>query len=509
MNYARAYSLAILVQLGSLSDLAPANAQNSQYALDRLFLEESDTTPLYDVLSFSSETAVANYYGATSQEATLATEFFAGYTGSSANMLFTRYPILPARAHLYGSNISGLTLPQLQAISGSLSLTSEGYNYTASINLSTVQNFSAAATAIQAALNKKLPVAAVTTGSSIAAVSAPFTGSIDGDVLKVSTLSSGSIQIGSYITGPGVPAGTQITSQIKGTPNGVGTYGLFVVEPSTSTKALADTYGVLTIGSVSSGTVKVGQQVAGVTPAGSPGPTAIEANLHGSGAGGTWVVNNAETVAPQSLTMEGAPLNVIYNAVTGATANSGAFWIQQNGNFNYASSSLTYAGGTAADSLGLTQAAGAFLSSPGQIVTSASDWMDNFTQNFSDQFSSFQAQNPGGLVPGEKTALEAWAQSTAGQYEFLKWTRNTPPIVNSIVPNAERLFAGSGVPEPSTWAMMVIGIAGLGFVRFRRARTGHATRAACWPRLMRRPSPGHATRQSDWSPEITRSGPRP
>ncbi len=476
MNCIGSFRVAIAALLGSLPVLASASAQNSQYALDRLFLEESDTTPLYDVLSFGSETAVANYYGATSQEAQLATEFFAGYTGASANMLFTRYPILPARAHLYGSNVSGLALSQLRAINGTLSLTSEGYNYTASINLSTVQSFSSAATAIQAALNKKLPVAAATTGSSIAPVSVSFTGSIDGDVLKVSTLSSGSIQIGSYITGQGVPAGTQITSQVGGASNGVGKYGLFVVEPTISTEALTDTYGVLTVGSVTSGTVKIGQEVAGVAPAGSPGPTAIEVNLHGSGAGSTWVVNNAETVAPRGLTMSGAPLNVAYKAVTGATANSGAFTIQQGVNFNYASSSLTYAGGTAAELLGLTRAAGAFLSSPGQIVTSASDWMENFTQNFSDQFSSFQIQNPGGFVPREKTALETWAQSTGGQYEFLKWELNTPPIVNSIVPSAEQLLGGSAVPEPSTWALMLLGFAGLGLTGYRasRKRAAHA-----------------------------------
>jgi hypothetical protein len=33
------------------------------------------------------------------------------------------------------------------------------------------------------------------------------------------------------------------------------------------------------------------------------------------------------------------------------------------------------------------------------------------------------------------------------------------------------------VPEPSTWAMMLLGFAGLGFARFYRARTGHATLA--------------------------------
>lgn len=36
----------------------------------------------------------------------------------------------------------------------------------------------------------------------------------------------------------------------------------------------------------------------------------------------------------------------------------------------------------------------------------------------------------------------------------------------------------AGVPEPSTWAMMLIGFAGLGFARYRRARKGAPARAA-------------------------------
>jgi unsaturated chondroitin disaccharide hydrolase len=36
----------------------------------------------------------------------------------------------------------------------------------------------------------------------------------------------------------------------------------------------------------------------------------------------------------------------------------------------------------------------------------------------------------------------------------------------------------TNVPEPSTWAMMLLGFAGLGFAGYRRARAGHATLAA-------------------------------
>ena len=132
----------------------PAGTYSTHYALDRLFLDTSVASPLHGVLSFNSATAVANFYGASSFEAALANEFFAGYSGSSATMLFTRYPVAGARAHLAGSDISNLTLNQLQSINGTLSITSQGYAYSASINLSGVQSFSLAAVEIQAALNE-------------------------------------------------------------------------------------------------------------------------------------------------------------------------------------------------------------------------------------------------------------------------------------------------------------------------------------------------------------------
>jgi len=73
-----------------------------------------------------------------------------------------------------------------------------------------------------------------------------------------------------------------------------------------STETLTETYGVLKVGS---GTVAIGQQVtgAGVLPL-----TAIESNLSGSGAGSTWLVNYAQTVASENMTMTGAPLHSCY-----------------------------------------------------------------------------------------------------------------------------------------------------------------------------------------------------
>ena len=166
-------------------------------------------------MSFNSLSAVANYYGDTSVEAGLAVEFFADY-GTSATMLFVRDPIGGNRAHLYGANVSNLTLAQLQAINGTLSITSQGYLFSGSINLSGVKSFTAAATAIQAALNQNLPVAAVTTGSSIAPVSVSFTGSTNGLLLTVTAVSSGSIEIGAIFPGLRFRPGRKSTAKLAG-----------------------------------------------------------------------------------------------------------------------------------------------------------------------------------------------------------------------------------------------------------------------------------------------------
>ena len=146
----------------------PAGTYSSPYALNRLFLLTSPNLPVGTILSFSGLTAVENYFGASSGEAKLASDFFAGYAGTSATMLFMRYPYDGARSRVYSANLANLTLRRLQSINGSLSLTLNGITYAGSVNLSDVQTFSAAATAVQNALNSNLVVLASTTGELIA-----------------------------------------------------------------------------------------------------------------------------------------------------------------------------------------------------------------------------------------------------------------------------------------------------------------------------------------------------
>jgi hypothetical protein len=51
-------------------------------------------------------------------------------------------------------------------------------------------------------------------------------------------------------------------------------------------------------------------------------------------------------------------------------------------------------------------------------------------------------------------------------------------VLNSVGESATFTSETSAIPEPSTWAMMLIGFAALGYAGYRRARAAHATLAA-------------------------------
>lgn len=134
---------------------AVIDAGGSGLDLVGLFLTDSAQLPAGQVLSFASAADVAAYFGPLSTEATLATTYFAGYDGSNvkpANLLFYRYATADIASFLRGGSLSSLTLTQLQALSGTLTITVNGSAKTSStINLSAATSFSNAATIIAAA----------------------------------------------------------------------------------------------------------------------------------------------------------------------------------------------------------------------------------------------------------------------------------------------------------------------------------------------------------------------
>ena len=74
-----------------------------------------------------------------------------------------------------------------------------------------------------------------------------------------------------------------------------------------------------------------------------------------------------------------------------------------------------------------------------------------------------------------------WEQTSAGlEGPFTQWAENGTWFAGSTVsqpgdailqgPAGSQSFAAAAVPEPSTWAMMLLSFAGLGYAGYRRAR---------------------------------------
>jgi len=80
--------------------------------------------------------------------------------------------------------------------------------------------------------------------------------------------------------------------------------------------------------------------------------------------------------------------------------------------------------------------------------------------------------------PGSLLFSESSFVSTAAGFN---WNYNTLPDIGSLTGGAEYvafLTVTSGVPEPSTWAMMALGFAGLGFVGYRKTKKDAAALVA-------------------------------
>jgi hypothetical protein len=147
--------------------------------------------------------------------------------------------------------------------------------------------------------------AAVATGSTIAAETFSVTGSINGVILTVSAVGSGTVYPGATISGTGIATGTKIASQLSGTAGGAGTYLLNIDQGTVASTTVSGTYGLLTVGTLTSTPVfAVGQTlvVSGAVVAG----TQVTHLISGSGGtGSTFVVNNNTVVSSQSISSVG------------------------------------------------------------------------------------------------------------------------------------------------------------------------------------------------------------
>jgi hypothetical protein len=132
-----------------------------------------------------------------------------------------------------------------------------------------------------------------------------------------------------------------------------------------------------------------------------------------------------------------------------------------------------------------------FTNAPLVLITTSSPGNEGTPVGYrandgTDYFNTGQAYpiDTLGLLFDVNTTTPVW-----GAYPLFAIWSNTPQAGYSaaftgVVGNAEyyniqgSATVSAAVPEPSTWAMMLLGFAGLGFAGYRRAKTGRATLAA-------------------------------
>lgn len=212
------------IPASKLVDVIPSvlSAGGNPLSLNAVFLTDDPSIPLGTVKAFSSQSDVADWFGATSIEAILAGIYFAGYDNAQTlpgTLYFAQFNEAAAAAYLRSASFAGVTLAQLQTLSGQLIVTIDGRIVTsAAIDLSTATSFTNAAALMQAGLQT---AGGVFTGQ--ATIDDGAGG--PGNLLTVTVATTGALHVGDTVVGAGIAPGTTITAFGTGL-GGVGTYTL-------------------------------------------------------------------------------------------------------------------------------------------------------------------------------------------------------------------------------------------------------------------------------------------
>lgn len=131
------------------------SAGGSALVLNGLILSADAAIPTGQVLPFATASDVGAFFGPTSPEAQYANIYFNGFDNATvlpAQLMFARYNAAASAAFLRSGSLAAMTLAQLQALTGTLTITVDGVAKTSSaINLAAATSFSNAATIILAA----------------------------------------------------------------------------------------------------------------------------------------------------------------------------------------------------------------------------------------------------------------------------------------------------------------------------------------------------------------------
>lgn len=168
------------------------------------------------------------------------------------------------------------------------------------------------------------------------------TASIADTTMTVTAIVTGALAPGQTITGTGVAAGTTIVSQLTGATTGsTGTYEVSIDQTVAST-TITGSGGCLTVVSMTSGTVVVGQSL---TSSSAIAGSTVLARVTGTGAAGKYWVSVADTISSEAITLGGGTLTV--TAVASGTILPNEVFAGSNvTSGSYIISNITGSGGT-------------------------------------------------------------------------------------------------------------------------------------------------------------------
>jgi hypothetical protein len=404
-------------------DVIPGVLPPGGRALDLvgLLLTPNPRVPANTIETFALDTDVESYFGPGSDEAAIAPIYFNGYDNSSQKPAFLKvvqYNVTQVGAWLRGGTLP-LTLTQLKNLTGSLTVTVDGAVFSnASFGFSGATSFTSGAAIIATALNAAVPAAASFTGTIAAGTPAVVVGTIDGNILTVNSVTSGAIVRGGIISGTGVSAGTAIQNQLTGTPGGIGTYAVSIVQHVAST-TITQTWGLLTVTAVSANTLSIGQTVTGgSTSAG----TLITDLITGQGLLGTYVVNKTQTATPTGTSA--TAVTCTWDAVSSA--------YQISSGSTGPASTIGFATGTLSSQLMLTSATGA-VASQGADAPAQQHFMDSVTALDQDWASFFTLYDPDTTSGGytQKLAFAAWVNNTEDNFVYIATDHDLSPTVSN------------------------------------------------------------------------------
>jgi hypothetical protein len=175
------------------------SAAGSALDLNGLILSQNASLPSGTLMPFSKAADVGAFFGLTSTEYLMSQIYFEGQVGATTTpgkLYFGAYSETASSAFLRSGSLAGMTLTQLQALTGTLTVTIDGTpNTSASITLTGATSFTAAAATIEAAFTS--PDFAVTYNAQLNAF--VFTSSTTG-ATSTATYATGTIAAGLNLT---------------------------------------------------------------------------------------------------------------------------------------------------------------------------------------------------------------------------------------------------------------------------------------------------------------------